>query len=267
MRAFDEWTRTEKTQRGRRSEQTPERRCPGRPRKHAATHRNRPARDLKDMKRLRESLRKHGSPFDVGPPQPLLVHLTSKVQAQAEVSASMLSWRAQGEKAATDFQKRVCQKDRSVAFTTPLQKIALRTFTNRRPAKASKDKKDAIYLNTAASCFLRMVVLNEGREEEKITTEELSKYELCPLPFALCNPMGVMHSTAKHKLLPKIFPDATVAEGVEGQNTGDRPHESRASECRQEGKDEVIRRPRGQDCALVPEICKVPWIPNRVLGG
>ena len=52
----------------------------------------------------------------------------------------------------------------------------------------SKEQNDVVYLSAAASCFLRLVLLN-GTRDKRISVKDLSKYELAPLPFALCNPI------------------------------------------------------------------------------
>ncbi len=177
--------------------------------------RKRAKQDVTDLNRLQECFVKHGHPFDVHEGPDALFHLTSKVEATEAIAASMLGWRQAGQEAATAFQKVLCTEDRSRPFTEPLSKVGLETFEGRAVrATSTKDKRDVIYLTSAASCFLKLILLNDAREE-KITIGELAQYELAPLPFSLCNPMGEPHSTQKHKLLHKVLTEDTVVVGAE----------------------------------------------------
>ena len=115
----------------------------------------------------------------------------------------------------SQIQEVLCGEDRSRPFTEPLSKIGLETFEGRAMrATPTKDRRDVIYLTAAASCFLKLILLNEARDE-KITVSELAQYELAPLPFSLCSPMGEPHSTQKHKLLHKVLTEDTVVSRVE----------------------------------------------------
>ncbi|MBN69448.1 MAG: hypothetical protein CME32_09245 [Gimesia sp.] len=184
----------------------------------------RSAHNVKDVGKLRDALNRFGSPFHIsvdGDDPKRLVHLTSGVEAPEDVAESLLSWHEQGEKAAAIFKKLMCGKDRGAPFSETMKKTDLKTFDSRRVRATSKSQREVIYLSAAASCFLRLVVLNGARKSgEKISVEELSKHELSPLPFSLCNPTGERHSTQKHKLLHKVLTPESIVDRIKTLSQG-----------------------------------------------
>ena len=193
----------------------------GRPRSIITTPRpKRSARDVKDLAKLRKALKKCGSPFSIaeddGPKR--LIHLVSGVEAVEDVAESLLSWRDYGAKAAADFVKLVCGKDRKLPFTQTMKRTGLKSFESKPVRGTSKAQKDVVYLSAAASCFLRLIILNDTMGvEEQISVEQLSQYELAPLPFSLCNPSGVRHTTQKCKLLHKVLTDKSIVDDLPPQ--------------------------------------------------
>ena len=83
-----------------------------------AQRQKRSAHDVKDIVKLKESLIKCGSPFQVGEDDNprRVVHLTTGVEAPDEVAESLLGWREHGETAAGDFIKLIAGKDRTLPF-------------------------------------------------------------------------------------------------------------------------------------------------------
>lgn len=158
---------------------------------------------------MKTTLENMVNPFEPGRTE--LVHLTSGVVATDDVRTDLLKANCIGEERLQTFlTDKLLVSEPDIFATIP--KVKLKTFSSmaKKVKITSKSGVDAT-LRSNRNLFARMLLLAQSRD---IDMKEVLSYCLGPFPLSLSTEMGLMHKTAKSKLMG-LLESTTVDPCVE----------------------------------------------------
>lgn len=139
-----------------------------------------------------------------------LVSLSTGATAPSDVSEDLTSAQKRGEEAYMKFEADRLEKGEK--FFDAIPRMNLKTFDNVKPKKFKNSKNKEMMLKSDNKLFGHMVLVASSR---KLNMEDVLKYPLGPIPWALANMEGSLKKTSKAALARKLEALAAPAEHLD----------------------------------------------------